>query len=264
MAVLGTTPRPSPAMPGVFTAASAVVALLLAAVGSGAFGGTPVASAAGGYFSSVATPLAPGVPAFSVWSVIYAGLLGYAVWQLLPAARRSQRQGRIRPWAAASMLLNAAWLWAVQLGSVPASLAVMLALLGVLSRVFALGLSLRPGSRLEAALSDVTFGLYLGWICVATVANVAALLAWAKVSLPAEPTAAVVLLLTAAVGLALGSRGRWSPVLALAWGLAWIAVARAGGPLALPGVALEATAAAAAVLGGSLAFAARRRREGRA
>lgn len=112
MAVLETSPRPSRTTPVILTAASAVAALALAAVGSGAFGGTPVASAAGGYFSSTATPVAPGAPAFAIWSVIYAGLLAYAVWQLLPEARHSARQRRIRPWAAASMLLNAAWLWA--------------------------------------------------------------------------------------------------------------------------------------------------------
>lgn len=264
MAVLETSPRPSRTTPVILTAASAVAALALAAVGSGAFGGTPVASAAGGYFSSTATPVAPGAPAFAIWSVIYAGLLAYAVWQLLPEARHSARRRRIRPWAAASMLLNAAWLWAVQLGSVPASLVVMLALLGVLCRLFALSLAERPASRAEAVLSDGTFGLYLGWICVATVANTASVLAWAGVSLPAEPSAAVVLALAALAGLALASRRRWSPVLAVAWGLAWIAVARAGGTLVLPGTAVTAASAAVVVLAAGLVASLRGRKGNRA
>jgi hypothetical protein len=244
-------------IPGIFTAASAVAAIALAALGSGAFGGTPVASAAGGYLSSTATPVAPGVPAFSIWSVIYAGLLGYALWQLLPAARQSKRQGRIRPWAAASMLLNAAWLWAVQLGSLAGSLAIMLALLTVLCRILMLTLAERPASTLEAVLSDGTFGLYLGWICVATVANAAAVLAWLGVDHPSEPASAVVLGLAAAVGLALAARRAWVPLLSIAWGLVWIAVARTTGPLVLPGTAIAAGIAAAVVLAGGLPLALR-------
>lgn len=251
-------PQKAPTLiPGVVTAASALGAIALAAVGSGAFGGTPVEAAAGGYLSSTATPVAPGVPAFSIWSVIYAGLLGYALWQLLPAARHSKRQQRIRPWAAASMLLNAAWLWAVQLGSLAGSLAIMLALLTVLCRILVLILAEHPTSTLEAVLSDGTFGLYLGWICVATVANAAAVLAWLGVGLPSEPTSAVVLGLAAAVGLALAARRAWVPLLSIAWGLAWIAVARTAGPLVLPGTAIAAGIAAVVVLAVGLPLALR-------
>lgn len=239
----------------ILTALSAAAAVVLAAVGSGAFGGTPVASAAGGYLSSTATPLAPAIPAFSIWSVIYTGLLAYAIWQLLPANQFSERQRAIRPWAAASMLLNAAWLWAVQLGSLPASLAIMLALLVVLCRLLMLSLATPAQSRVEAVLSDGTFGLYLGWICVATVANVAAVLAWAGVALPSEPTPGFVLGLAAAIGLALASQRAWVPLLSIAWGLAWIAVARSAGPLVLPGTALAAAISAVVVLGGIPLFA---------
>jgi hypothetical protein len=245
----------SAVLPAVLTGVSAGAALVLAAVGSGAFGGTPVNDAAGGYFSSTATPVAPGVPAFSIWSVIYAGLLAYGVWQLLPAARISRRQAAIRPWAAASMLLNAAWLWVVQLGSVPASLGVMVALLAVLCRIFEVARAHAPESRTEAIVSDGTFGLYLGWICVATIANVAAVLAWAGLVLPAEPASVVVLCLGALVGIALAFRGAWAALLAIAWGLAWIAVARVGGPLVLPATALTAGTAAVAVLAAGLLLA---------
>lgn len=249
---------PPAALPkAALTAASAGTALVLAAVGSGAFGGTPVNNAAGGYFSSTATPVAPGVPAFSIWSVIYAGLLAYGVWQLLPAGRASRRQAAIRPWAAASVLLNAAWLWAVQLGSVPGSLGVMTALLAVLCRIFQLSRTQAPGTRTEAVLSDGTFGLYLGWICIATIANVAAVLAWAGLALPAEPTSVVVLCLGGLVGVSLAVRRAWAPLLSIAWGLAWIADARAVGPLVLPATALTAGTAAAAVLAAGFVFARR-------
>ncbi|WP_156144108.1 hypothetical protein [Sinomonas humi] len=156
---------------------------------------------------------------------------------------------------AASMLLNAAWLWAVQLGSVPASLGVMVALLAVLCRIFQLSKTHAPRSRAEALLSDGMFGLYLGWICVATLANVAAVLAWAGLVLPAEPASVVVLCVAALVGISLAFRRSWAPLLSIAWGLAWIAVARSSGPLVLPMTALTAGTAAAAVVAAGLLLA---------
>lgn len=261
--------------PAALTAGSAVAALAFAALGSGAFGGTAVQDAAGGYLSSTATPVSPGTSAFSIWSVIYAGLLGYAVWQFLPTARASERQRAIRPWAAASMLLNAAWLWAAQIPSaavaLPATLAVMLVLLAVLCRLFALHLALPSGSRTEALLSDGTFGLYLGWICVATVANAAALLGFVlgvrpgdlspalPGGVPAETVAVVVLATAAAIGAAVAVKGRWAPLIAIAWGLAWIAAARLGGPLSMPSVGVAAAAAGAIVIGAGAAARLRRR-----
>ncbi|GHG54307.1 tryptophan-rich sensory protein [Sinomonas cellulolyticus] len=264
----GSTGHRHQLVPAALTAASAVAALVLATFGSGAFGGTAVQDAAGGYLSATATPVSPAAPAFSIWSVVYAGILGYAVWQLFPAARGSGRQRAVRPWAAASMLLNAGWLWAAQVAepslALPATMGVMLVLLAVLCRLFALHLSMPAASRAERILSDGTFGLYLGWICVATVANAAALLGFllgarpgdASPSLPAglaAGTAAIVVLAVAAgIGVALAATRRWAPLLAMAWGLGWIATARLAGPLTMPEVGLAAAAAAAVVLASGL------------
>ncbi|WP_369046057.1 tryptophan-rich sensory protein [Sinomonas sp. P10A9] len=265
----GGSPR-SALAPAVLTAVSAVAALAFAALGSGAFGGTPVQDAAGGYLSSSATPVSPATQAFSIWSVVYAGLLGYAVWQFLPAGRASRRQRTVRPWAAASMLLNAAWLWAAQIPSpaisLPATFAVMLVLLAVLCRLFALHLGTPAGSRAEQFLSDGTFGLYLGWICVATVANAAALIGFGlglrpgdpapglPAGLPSEAAGIIVLAVVAGLGVAIARTRRWAPLAAIAWGLVWIAVARWGGPLAMPTVGTAAAVAAVIVLGAGAAF----------
>ena len=246
----------------VATFAAALLALLLAAGGSGAFGLTPVASASGGYLSSTATPLAPANAAFGIWSVIYLGLLAYAVWQLGPRARADSLQRRIRPWAAASMLLNAAWLWAAQLGSLPATLVVMLLLLAVLCRLLVLAGGVTPGLSMEWVLSAGVFGLYLGWICVATVANVAAVLAWAGIVWPELPASMVVLTVVVAIGLALARRGAWTPLVSMVWGIVWIAVARWQGPRYSAGVALVALIAALVVMLGAALLLARRRTAG--
>ncbi|SLM91797.1 tryptophan-rich sensory protein [Brevibacterium yomogidense] len=232
-------------------------------IGSGALGGTPIAEAAGGALSADATPLAPGGGAFSIWSVIYAGLAGYALWQLFPTARSSSRQRSLRLWAIASALLNAAWIWSVQLGLLIGSVVVIAALLIVLIRMLQLMEAYAPQGRLDMLLTDGTFGLYLGWVTVATVANVAALTAAAGIGAFAgwqiAASAVVVLAGGIGVGMAVRTRGRLAPAVAVAWGLAWIAVGRVDGGLESTVIAWVAGISAAVVLLTAVSLRLRRR-----
>lgn len=233
--------------------ASGIVATIGAFLGSGVLGGTPIAEAAGGWLNEDSTPLAPASGAFRIWSLIYLGLLAYSVWQLLPAPRRSGRQRALRPWAVSAMLLNAGWIWSVQLGWLNASLAVIVVLLAVLGRILALLVRAGPESRVDAVVTDGTFGLYLGWVTIATVANVSAVLGAAGFDgfgLPVPVVASVVLAVAALLGVATAWRsgGRLAPALALAWGLAWITVGRLDGGLESTGTAVAAGITAAVVL----------------
>lgn len=237
--------------------ALALVATAGAFLGSGALGGTPIAEAADGALSATATPVAPGSPAFSIWSVIYTGLLAYAVWQALPAQREDGRQRRMGWLAAASMLLNAAWIGVVQLGVLWLSVAVIVALLVVLVLILRICLAVPRRSLLEALVVDGTFGLYLGWVTIATIANTAAALAASDVGplgLGATLWSVVLLIAAALIGLAfaLQTDGRLAFALALAWGLAWVAIARTTGePRDIP-VAAAAACASAVTLGSAV------------
>jgi hypothetical protein len=246
--------------------ASGIVATAGAFLGSGAFGGTPIAEAAGGWLNADSTPLAPGTGAFRIWSLIYLGLLAYSVWQLLPAQRRSGRHRVLRPWAAASMLLNAAWIWVVQFGWLVGSLVVIVVLLAVLGRIVDLLVRTGPEGRADAIITDGTFGLYLGWVTIATVANASAVLAAAgfeAFGLPIAVVASVVLAVATAIGVATAWRsgGRIAPALALGWGLAWITVGRLDGGLESAGTAVAAAIAAVVVLGSAVVFRMRSRRQ---
>ena len=237
--------------------ASGIVATAGAFLGSGVLGGTPIAEAAGGWLGEDSTPLAPASGAFRIWSLIYLGLLAYSVWQVLPNQRRSGRQRALRPWAVAAMLLNAAWIWSVQLGWLNASLLVIAVLLAVLGRILVLLVRTGPEGRVDAVVTDGTFGLYLGWVTIATVANVSAVLGAAGVDglgLPVPVLASAVLAVAALIGVATAWRsgGRLAPALALAWGLAWIAVGRLDGGLESPGSAVAAAIASAVVLGSAV------------
>ena len=246
-------PTPPPAgwaMPLV-TLLGTVAAIVVASIGSGAMGGTPVAEAAGGALSADATPIAPAGPAFGIWTVIYAGLAAYALWQLTPGARRSPRQAAVRPWALASVVLNAVWIWTVQLDAVWASVLVIVALLAVLIRImFILGAP-RTGGAVELVVTDGTFGLYLGWVTVATLANT---FAWLT-SIGFEPLtsvsagiAGIVVATGIGVATALFSRGRVAPALATSWGLAWVAAGRSEGRFESSVLVWTAAVAAAVVL----------------
>ena len=212
-------------------AVSAVLAVIGSFIGSGAAGGTPVQDAAGGALAADATLIAPGTGAFSIWSLIYLGLLAYAVWQFLPAQRTAERHRRIGYLVAASLVLNAAWILGIQFDLLWLSVPIIVALLVVLVAAFRRCLAFPPRNALDALVTDGTVGLYLGWVIVATAANVTAALVAAGFDgwgIPAETWAVVVLAVAGLVGVALAvwDRGRIAPTLSIAWGLSWIAVAR--------------------------------------
>jgi hypothetical protein len=200
-------------------------------VGTGVIG-TRVEESSGGALAADATLLAPLGPAFSIWSVVYAGLAAYTVWQWLPSVAASPR-ARATGWlAAASMALNAAWLLVTQQGWLWTSVVVIVALVLVLGVLVQRLADLGPGSALaDRVVVDGTFGLYLGWVCVAVCANVAATLVAEGVT-PSAPLAdaIAVVVLAVVVGVAalvLARTGRrWTFAAAAAWGLAWIAAGR--------------------------------------
>ena len=244
---------------------SAVVAIVGAVIGSGFAGGTPIQDAAGGALSASATPIAPAGPAFSIWSIIYLGLIAYAIWQALPAHRSDPRQQRLGYWVAASLILNAAWILSIQFNALALSLPIIVLLLVVLIRAFLICVATRPANLLEAIVVDGTIGLYLGWVCVATAANAAALLRAAGFrggGVDGTLWAVAIIAVAGLIGvlLSIRDRGRISPALSLAWGLAWIGVGRlATGPV-LPTVGIAALVAAAVVILFTLAVRLRARR----
>ena len=243
-------------------------ALLLMGLGTlWGFGllGNPVERTAGGALSADATLLAPATPAFSIWSVIYLGLFAYVAWQWLPAARHSGRADRIWWLAAVSMLLNGAWLLVTQVGWVWVSVVVIAALALALGELMA-RLSESPArTATEGVLLDGVFGLYLGWVSVATIANVTAALVASGVNPPLEQGqvwAIGILAVGALLGVVFALRlgGRISVAAAMAWAMVWIAVGRLTAAPASTVVGVVAVAAAAVILVAAVAVRGRRAR----
>lgn len=234
----------------VATTLSAAAMLVGTLYGTGVLG-ERVEESSGGSLSATATLLAPAGTAFSIWSVIYVGLVAYVVWQWVPSNAGSAR-GRSIGWLAAlSMILNGGWLLVTQADWLWGSVVVILALAVTLGLIMVRLTTLRPErGTIERIVVDGTFGLYLGWVTVATVANIAATLADSGVEPEqgtAEVLAVVVLAATAGIAVFLAQRlgGRIGVALAATWGLAWIAVGRAATE---PESTVTAVAAAVAAL----------------
>lgn len=147
---------------------------------------------------------------FAIWGLIYLGQLAFIFQTLRPTKLDDALLRRIGLWPVAVAILNGIWILLWHYEIFPATVAVMVALLAsliLLYRRAGFEFTARPGSGISASdrwLVQVPFSVYLGWITVATIANVAAVGNWAGVStfgLAPELVAAAVL----AVGLGIAA-----------------------------------------------------------
>ncbi len=110
---------------------------------------------------------------FSIWSLIYLGLGAYVVYQAIPAQRDNPRLRSIGWLFVLSCVFNSGWifLWHYQL--VGLSILIMLGILATLIAIYArLSPSYASASWAEKITTHWSFRIYLGWITVATIANV--------------------------------------------------------------------------------------------
>ena len=173
---------------------------------------------------------------FSIWGLIYLGLIAFAAYQARPAQRENPRLRRIGGLFALASVANIVWIFLWHYEVFPATLAVMLVLLGSLIAIYLrLGTGRSPVSRAETWMVRVPFSVYLGWITVATVANATQLLyflGWNGGAI--GPEAWTVIILAVAVGLAwlmAITRRDVAYLLVLVWAFIGIATKHAGTPV---------------------------------
>jgi hypothetical protein len=123
---------------------------------------------------------------FSIWSVIYLFLIVFMLYQILELGKKEKGDMmpiyKIGPWFMISCLSNIVWIFLWQYKYVSFSLLAMLILLISLLMIYLrlnIGLSAVP--LREKLAVHVTISIYLGWISVATIANVTAVLVKANV-----------------------------------------------------------------------------------
>jgi len=159
---------------------------------------------------------------FSIWGVIYLLLMAFCVIQFTATGKPVSIQ--ISWLFAASCLLNALWIVAWHYDRLPLSLIIMVGLLVVLIWINIIIKDL-PFGLIKAA-----FGVYLGWICIATIANVTALLVkynWNGFGISGEAWA-IVMIATGAVIIVAALWRLNNPFIGLAvvWAFAGIMIKR--------------------------------------
>jgi hypothetical protein len=186
---------------------------------------------------------------FSIWSVIYLGWIAFTLFQLHPSQKEDPRLRRLGYLFALSNLANAAWLFCWHYNQFGLSVIVMLVLLGLLiASYLALNVNRASVTRTEYWSVDVLFSIYLGWITVATVANITDWLyfiGWDGFGIPAQTWAVIMLAVASLLGLAMAITRRDVGYLAvLVWAFIGIAVKQASAPT----VAISAWIAAVLML----------------
>lgn len=227
--------------------------IVAAMVGTGLWGGTPVDDLQDGALDADGSYLAPASPAFSIWTVIYLGLLAYTVWQALPRQRDADRQRSLGWLIAATMVLNGLWLVTAQFLTLGLTVVAIVLLLAVLAVTFRQAVVLPGRGVIGALLIDGVTGLHLGWVALATVANLAA---WLTRTVPeswgsaATAWGIAVLIVVGLLGLGIALAGGWhiAPALAIGWGLSWIAVGRLAGEPRDGGIGITAVIVAAVLV----------------
>lgn len=187
---------------------------------------------------------------FSIWGLIYTLLIVFSVVQALPSRQADPAFAAVRPWYVLNAFTNAAWIFAWHYERFALSLALMLVLLGTLIAIATKvrDVGLRDG--LSFAALRAPFSLYLGWISIATIANITVVLWSYGVTDPLrDPTLTLgIVVLAALIGAAVAVK-RADPVFAsvFVWALIGIAVDNAASTLLYTGSLVAAGVCGVAV-----------------
>lgn len=173
---------------------------------------------------------------FSIWGLIYLGWIAFTIFQLQPSQQDNPRLRRLGYLFALSNLANAAWLFCWHYNQFGLSVLVMLTLLGLLIASYVrLNVNRSSVSRLEYWSVDVLFSVYLGWITVATVANISDWLyfvGWDGFGIPAQTWAVIMLVVASILGLAMAWMRRDAAyLLVLVWAFIGIAIKQTAAPM---------------------------------
>jgi hypothetical protein len=198
---------------------------------------------------------------FAIWGVIYIGWIAFAIYQARSSQRESPRLRKLGYAFALSGVFNAAWLFCWHYNNFGLSVLVMLTLL-VLLIVSYLRLDVGQVSvtGVEKWSVDIPFSIYLGWITVATVANISDylyLIQWNGFGIAPQVWAVIMIVVASLLGALMTVLRRDSAyVFVLAWSFVGIGVKQAASPL----VANTAWAAAIVMLGLAIFSIVQRRR----
>jgi benzodiazapine receptor len=120
------------------------------------------------------TLVTPAGYTFSIWSIIYTLLLIFAAYQALPRNREKSFLHQVGFLFILSGFMNVLWLFLWHYELITFSVVLMFALLATLIAIYLrLDIGRADVSLVEKICVHLPFSVYLGWITVASIANVA-------------------------------------------------------------------------------------------
>lgn len=173
---------------------------------------------------------------FAIWGLIYLGVCAFSIVQALPARANEPVVRAVRPWHVVNALANASWIFAWHHERFGLALGLMFVILGSLVAITRAVEGVRGG--MLYATVRAPFSLYLGWISVATIANIT-VVAWTlgATDLLRDPAVTLALVAGASVLCAVVALRRADPIYAavFVWALIGIAIKNADTPLVYGG-----------------------------
>jgi len=110
---------------------------------------------------------------FSIWGLIYLGLITFMIYQALPTQKNNPLLKKIYPAYWIGSLANIVWLFLWHYNVFSITFIAMLIILASLIYIYLQISKASPGlDRNQKWLVKLPFSIYLGWISVATVANI--------------------------------------------------------------------------------------------
>lgn len=192
---------------------------------------------------------------FSIWGLIYILLALFVVYQFIMAFKRTEERGifeKIGILFFLSCVFNSAWIFAWHYEMVGFSLIIMgLLFISLLAIFLRLGIGKSKASLSEKMLTHINFSIYLGWITVATIANVTAFLVvinWTAFGLAEAIWTVIVMAVGAIIAiLMVFTRNDIFFALVVVWAYAGILIKRLGATAAVQSVIITSIIALALI-----------------
>jgi benzodiazapine receptor len=179
------------------------------------------------------TLITPAGYVFSIWGIIYILLGVFVIYQALPNQQGKDYQKRIGWLFVLGSLVNIIWLFLWQSEYLSISVVLMFLLLATLILIYLrLGIGKSKVALNEKLAVHLPFSVYLGWITIASIANVAATLVslnWNGFGIGPETWAALVIAAALIITtLMLFTRKDLAYALVIIWALVGIGVKQSG------------------------------------
>jgi len=214
---------------------SNIVAFVLTVLVNGLAGGTTILGGKNTAMISDSNPtlITPAGYVFSIWGVIYVLLGVFVIYQALPRNNAKEFQNRIGWLFVLSSAANTSWIFLWQFGYLTVSIFLMFLLLVSLMAIYLrLNIGKSAVALREKLAVHLPFSVYLGWITIASIANVAVALVsikWGGFGVAPETWAVLVIVVALLIStLVVATRKDVAYALVIIWALLGIAVMQSG------------------------------------